>query len=161
MAAGSGILYKKGDGPIIVNLNPHMRLEAAGGDRQSAGAQPLHKQAIERFGVRRGSRLAEGWPVSSPAVSVKRELGNRQNCPLILGDGEIHLPLGVRKNSQVFEFFGKRRGMLFTIVPPDAEKDTETGANFAYNFLADADPGFGYSLDNGAHGASKRLCDEV
>ena len=105
----------------------------------------------------RRSRFGEGWPVPPPAISIEGKLGNDQHCAAAFGDRTIHFPLTVGEDPEAPELFCERFGVFFGILPADTKEDAKPDSDFAYDFVADVDPCFHYSLNDGAHSESTVL----
>ena len=140
-----------GDRAVVSQVDLHLGLENTGFYPHTCTPEPVYKIGVEQVGLFGFGSVGIGRAPSSPDVSIKRELGNHEDSAVIVDEGEIHLSIVVRENTEIDDLVGQVIGVACRIVITYGEEDCEAGFDFADDPAIDLDPGFGDSLYYGSH----------
>src|SRR5436190_22446123 len=92
-------LQPERDRSVIYELDVHHRSELAGRDGDAALTQRRHEALVQRNRRLRTSGVDEAWPPPLRGVAIERELGHDEDLSTHIGERQVHLLLGVRKES--------------------------------------------------------------
>ena len=129
-----------------------MRAELPGGHSETARAQPVDKMPVQIVGAIRGRCFRERWPVALTRIAIQRKLRDHQQRAADIGDGAVHLALGIGKDPQVPGLVGQEISLVFVIDLADAKQHAQACADLPNHRGINGDLGLRNSLNNDAHG---------
>jgi len=119
-----------------------MGLKAAGGDSQVRVAQPLHKILIEPFGQFRSRCVRKRRPIAFAPVATERKLRYNQELATAIGNGPVHLALGIVEDPEFHNLVSKKVGIVFAVFSANPQEDAKAGTDRAHDFETDRNASF-------------------
>ncbi|GAF24808.1 hypothetical protein MTY_0136 [Moorella thermoacetica Y72] len=137
---------------IVFQGHQHVGLEPAGGHLQAPGGQGGNELAVKVKGLLRRGRGGETGPPALATVAVEGKLGNCQDFPAGVPDGQVHFTILVGKDPQAGDFIGQVLHVGRAVLLPHPQEDEQTGTDCRNLFPGYRNPGLFDTLDYRPHG---------
>ena len=120
--------------------------------RDAALAQQRDEALVERDRHLRARRVDEARPASLHRVAVERELRDDEQRAVHVGEGEVHLVVGVGEEAEADDLVGHPDERGLAVGVREADEQEKAALDATGDPIADAHFGAGDSLEEDAHG---------